>query len=46
MRARLAAYYVAGESAPAAGELRELCRRRLPEHLVPSSFTEIGRAHV
>ncbi|GAA2442210.1 non-ribosomal peptide synthase/polyketide synthase [Streptomyces glaucus] len=38
---RLAAYVVpaAGAARPAASALREACRRVLPEHMVPSSFT-------
>ncbi|MEV5427837.1 non-ribosomal peptide synthase/polyketide synthase [Streptomyces sp. NPDC052701] len=38
---RLAAYVVpaAGAARPAASGLREACRRVLPEHMVPSSFT-------
>ena len=42
---RLAAYLVpAGESAqiPSAGELREHLRGRLPEFMIPSTFTEIA----
>ncbi len=38
---RLAAYLVAaaGAAPPAASELRAACRRVLPDHMVPSSFT-------
>ncbi|MFD1832036.1 non-ribosomal peptide synthase/polyketide synthase [Streptomyces desertarenae] len=38
---RLAAYLVpaAGAARPAAAELRAACRRVLPDHMVPSSFT-------
>ncbi|MFH8369395.1 non-ribosomal peptide synthase/polyketide synthase [Streptomyces sp. NPDC018031] len=41
---RLAAYLVpaAGAAAPAAPALRDACRRVLPDHMVPSSFTALA----
>jgi amino acid adenylation domain-containing protein len=38
---RLAAYYVPADPPPDPDDLRELCRRRLPEHMVPASFTSL-----
>jgi surfactin family lipopeptide synthetase A len=40
---KLSAYVVAkaGVSSPAAGELRRYLRTKLPEHMVPTSFSEI-----
>ncbi len=35
---RLVAYAVPGDDAPSAADLRDLCRRRLPEVMVPSAF--------
>ena len=37
---RLVAYYLLNSPVPQA-DLRELCRRRLPEHMVPSAFVEL-----
>jgi amino acid adenylation domain-containing protein len=42
---RLAAYLVPAdktEGAPPAGELRDFLRRRLPEHMIPSVYTELA----
>jgi amino acid adenylation domain-containing protein len=42
---RLAAYVVGreGGEAPAAGELKEHLRARVPEYMVPAAFVEMGR---
>ena len=38
---RLVAYYVPKPPPPSGEELRDLCRRRLPEHLVPSALVAL-----
>ncbi len=39
---QLAAYLVDGPGCPSEGEARDWLRRRLPEHMIPSSFTRIS----
>ncbi len=37
----LAAYYVAGDEAPSAGDLRAFMRQRLPEYMIPNAFVHL-----
>ncbi|WP_082175630.1 amino acid adenylation domain-containing protein [Archangium gephyra] len=39
---KLAAWFVPREQAPASSELRAFLRERLPEHMLPASFTELA----
>ncbi|HEX5745893.1 MAG TPA: amino acid adenylation domain-containing protein [Archangium sp.] len=39
---KLAAWFVPREQAPTASELRAFLRERLPEHMLPASFTELA----